>query len=128
MTSITEMAKYSGLSADTLRFYEKEGLIQVPRNARGVRDYDESARRQVYSVRCYRRAGLPLATIRELLVAPEKHTEHIDLLKTHREQVVADLASLSETLDYLDYRIAQSEENLPGELARMEDWVKHSAT
>lgn len=43
MVTIATVAGRTGISAYNLRFYEKEGLISVPRTKAGIRDFDEAA-------------------------------------------------------------------------------------
>lgn len=61
---ISEVSEQSGLSADTLRYYEKVGLLPtVNRTNGGVRDYSELDLRRVDFIKCMRTAGLPIETL-----------------------------------------------------------------
>ncbi len=51
-------------SAYNLRFYEKEGLISVPRTKAGIRDFDEATESRINAIRHYRCAGLSLHKLR----------------------------------------------------------------
>lgn len=76
---ITEVSKAYGLSADTLRYYERIGLIpHVPRNSGGIRVYDEESRRWVEFVKCMRSAGIAIETLIEYvgLCRQGEHTGH----------------------------------------------------
>ena len=64
--NISEVSKEYGLSADTLRYYERIGLIPlVPRKKSGLRDYDEEACQWVKFIKCMRGAGLTIETLIE---------------------------------------------------------------
>jgi len=56
---IEEVSKRYGVSTDTLRYYERIGLLRhVPRNGSGIRDYDEASCNAVEFVKCMRDAGI----------------------------------------------------------------------
>ena len=55
---IMEVSEQFGISSDTLRYYERIGLIQpVNRNTNGIRDYTELDTRRVQFIKCMRSAG-----------------------------------------------------------------------
>ena len=63
---IMEVSEQYGLSSDTLRYYERIGLIPpVNRNESGVRDYNELDIRRVEFIKCMRSAGLPIEVLIE---------------------------------------------------------------
>jgi DNA-binding transcriptional MerR regulator len=105
MTSITTVAEKSGISAYTLRYYEKEGLFHVPRNEANVREYDEKALRRIYYILHYRRAGVPLAKIKEIMNTPNDDAFHLQILEEIKEKLEREIKELHDTLDFLDYKI-----------------------
>ena len=63
---IADVSEQCGLSNDTLRYYERVGLIQpVNRNRSGIRDYNELDLRRVEFIKCMRSAGLPIEVLIE---------------------------------------------------------------
>ncbi|MDN5576450.1 MAG: MerR family DNA-binding transcriptional regulator, partial [Lactococcus lactis] len=54
MVTIATVAGRTGISAYNLRFYEKEGLISVPRTKAGIRDFDEATESRINAIRHYR--------------------------------------------------------------------------
>ena len=59
--TIAEVSRKYGLSADTLRYYERSGLIPpVQRTASGIRNYTEEDCKWVYFSKCLRSAGMPV--------------------------------------------------------------------
>lgn len=63
---IAEVSKKYGLTADTLRYYERIGLLPtVNRNSSGYRDYTQEDCRWVQFIKCMRSAGLSIETLIE---------------------------------------------------------------
>lgn len=61
---IMEVSEQFGLSSDTLRYYERIGLIPpVNRNGSGIRNYNELDPRRVEFIKCMRSAGLPVEVL-----------------------------------------------------------------
>ena len=59
--TIAEVSKTFGLTADTLRYYERIGLIPpVKRSSSGIRDYDEKDCNWVEFIKCMRGVGIPV--------------------------------------------------------------------
>ena len=107
---IAEASEYTGLSSDTLRYYERIGIIPpVNRNDSGIRNYDENDIRWIEFVKCMRSAGLPIEVLIEYLNLVEQGDGTIEdrkeILKNQREQLAAKLAEIQRTLDILDYKI-----------------------
>ena len=70
--TIREVSERYGLSADTLRYYERVGLIPpVPRTGGGVRDYDGASLGWVELIKCLRSAGVGIEALTEYCVTPE---------------------------------------------------------
>lgn len=64
--TISEVSKKYDITADTLRYYERIGLIPpVPRTKSGLRDYDESSCNWVNFIKCMRSAGLQIEALIE---------------------------------------------------------------
>ena len=98
--TISVQAANLGLTADTLRYYERVGLLPPPpRTAAGYRVYDEAMADRLSFIRGAKRMGLRLADIKELLdirdqgQCPCGHTR--DLVERRLDQVEAELRQLS---------------------------------
>jgi len=107
---ISEVSGQSGLSVDTLRYYEKIGLVPpVNRTDGGIRNYSELDVRRVDFIKCMRTAGLPVEVLIEYFALVEQGDETIDarkeILQAQRAQLVARMAELQETLDLLNHKI-----------------------
>ena len=71
-----EVSKRYGVSTDTLRYYERIGLLRhVPRNKSGIRDYDEASCNAVEFVKCMRDAGMSIESLVEYMELLEQGDE-----------------------------------------------------
>ena len=70
---VSELADRAGVSADTVRYYEKEGLLLQPeRTHAGYRQYDEHAVERLHFIRGAQTLGLKLGDIKELLTIRDR--------------------------------------------------------
>lgn len=108
--TIKEASQVTGVSADTLRYYERIGLIPaVPRSAGGIRDYDEASIRWINFIKCMRGAGLPIEALIEY-VALCKESDKTEasrkaILVEQRDILQQRIESLQKTLVKLNYKI-----------------------
>ena len=109
--TIAEVSEKYQISADTLRYYEKEGLIPyISRSEGGVRNYTEEDCARIGFVKCMRSAGLSIEVLKQYfeLFARGKRTlkARRDLLATEREKLKVRMTELQDTLKRLDYKIS----------------------
>ena len=107
---IMEVSEQFGLSSDTLRYYERIGLIPpVNRNESGIRDYNDLDLRRVEFIKCMRSAGLPIEVLIEYIALVQKGDKTIearkDILIEQRELLVTRMQEMQKTLDILDHKI-----------------------
>jgi DNA-binding transcriptional MerR regulator len=107
---IAEVSEQYGLSSDTLRYYERVGLIPpVNRNGSGVRDYNELDLRRVDFIKCMRSAGLPIEVLIEYVALVQQGDKTIDarkeILIEQRKLLVDRMNEMQKTLDILDHKI-----------------------
>ncbi|SRR5258706_11170167 len=107
---IAEVSEKYGLSVDTLRYYERVGLIPpVHRNDGGIRDYNELDLRRVDFIKCMRGAGLPVEVLIEYIALVQRGDKTIEarrkILIEQRELLVARMKEMQKTLDLLDHKI-----------------------
>ena len=107
---IAEVSEQYGLSSDTLRYYERIGLIQpVHRTESGIRDYNELDLRRVDFIKCMRSAGLPVEVLIEYVGLVQQGDKTIEarkeILKEQRELLAARMSEMQKTLDILDHKI-----------------------
>jgi DNA-binding transcriptional MerR regulator len=114
---ISEVSKKFGLSQDTLRYYERIGLIpQVNRNKSGVRDYTEEDCRWVEYIKCMRGVGLPVETLIEYVELFQQGNETINarkkLLVEQRSQLGQKLDEMEKVIKRLDDKIVRYEQTI----------------
>ena len=107
---ISEVSEQSGLSVDTLRYYEKIGLLPpVNRTDSGIRNFDELDLRRVNFIKCMRARGLPIDELIEYYALVQQGDETIEarkqILQKQRAQLVTKMAEMQETLDLLNHKI-----------------------
>lgn len=112
---ISEVSEKCGISLDTLRYYERIGLLPpVNRKQSGIRDYNELDVRRVEFIKCMRRVGLSLQVLVEyfrLVQQGDQTTEaRKAILIEQRAQIAAKLEEMQETLGLLDYKISVYED------------------
>jgi DNA-binding transcriptional MerR regulator len=116
--TIAEVADRLGISAHTLRYYERIGLLSVGRDGGGRRRYTDGDIARLVFISRLRSADLPIGRIQHYfaLVAEGPHTEpeRLALLEAHRDVVRSRLASLEDALATIEFKIATYGGSLTG--------------
>ncbi len=112
--TITEVSRKYGLSQDTLRYYERIGLIpEVHRTASGIRDYTEEACGWVELSKCMRSAGVPIEALIEYCALAQRGDSTItarkELLIEERKKLYTKMEEMKQTLERLNYKIGRYE-------------------
>jgi DNA-binding transcriptional MerR regulator len=115
--TIAEVSKKYDLTADTLRYYERIGLLPtVNKNSSGNRDYTEEDCRWVNFIKCMRSAGLSIEVLIEYVSLFQKGNATIgarkELLLEQRKQIAEKMDELQNTLNYLDKKIDGYEDRM----------------
>lgn len=115
--TIAEVAKRFDLTPDTLRYYERIGLIpQIKRTSGGIRTYDENDCNWIEYIKCMRAAGVSVETLVEYVALFHQGTETISqrkqLLIEQREQIVAKIDEMTNVLAKLDWKLDGYEERM----------------
>ena len=110
LMTIKEASQVTGVSADTLRYYERIGLIPaVPRNASGIRNYDEASIGWINFIKCMRGAGLPIEALIEYVAlckeGDKTEASRKAILIEQRDILQQRIESLQKTLVKLNYKI-----------------------
>ena len=121
--SIADAAESSGLSAHTLRYYERTGLLEpVSRNGSGHRRYRETDLEWIAFLANLRATGMPIRKVRryaELMTAGEAtNAERLALLEAHRDAVLAGLETTKRNLELIDWKIRVYKEKIDKEWGR----------
>ena len=107
---IAEVSERYGLSSDTLRYYERIGLIpHVNRSDSGIRDYKELDIRRVQFIKCMRSAGMSVEILVEYMGLVQQGDGTIEtrkeILKEQRDRLAMRIHEMQTTLDLLDHKI-----------------------
>ena len=107
---IAEVSERYDLSVDTLRYYERVGLIPpVNRSDSGIRDYTELDIRWVEFIKCMRSAGLPIEVLSEYIrlvqIGDDTIAERKEILIEQRAQLTERMNEMQKTLDKLNFKI-----------------------
>lgn len=108
--TIAEASKQYEISADTLRYYERIGLIPpVPRSKSGIRDYDEESCRWIELMKCMRAAGVQIEALVEYVALFRQGDETVEarkaILMEQRELLLSRMADMQQSLDRLNEKI-----------------------
>ena len=108
--TISEVSKKYELTEDTIRYYEKVGLIpKVPRNKSGIREFDDASCRWLEFVKCMRSAGMPIDALIKYINLTKKGEKTVkarkELLINQREVLIKKQEEISKTIERLDYKI-----------------------
>lgn len=119
--TISEVSKKYNITADTIRYYEKEGLIPtVPRDKNGIRNFDENSCGWIEFIKCMRSAGLEIETLKRYVSLFRQGTKTVKerkiLLIEQREKLLKKQKDINITLDRLNYKIEKYEEIEKGKL------------
>ena len=127
MKTIAEVSKMFDLSADTLRYYERIGLIPpVNRSKNGVRDYTDEDCRWVEFIKCMRGAGLQIEALIEYVALYQQGDDtseaRRDILVEQRRQLAERMSDMQKTLERLDMKIGAFDQikRLPNEGQRVD--------
>lgn len=117
--AIGEVATQLGLDPDTLRYFERRGIVPPPaRDSAGRRVYTDRAVHLLEVLLHLRRTGMPLAQVAEFtrLVGcdPDGVPERLELLTTHREHVKAQREQLEESLSIIERKINDYQQRATG--------------
>lgn len=117
--TIAEVGKKYSLTPDTLRYYERIGLLSnVPRNEKGIRNYDDKTCRRIEFIKCMRDAGVEIEILIEYINLFEKGKSTVEarkkLLEEQREKLLEKQKNINETIDRLNYKLELYDEIMAG--------------
>lgn len=126
--TIKEVSEKYGISSDTLRYYERVGVLPpITRTSGGIRDFGEEDLAWIELVLCMRSAGLPIEAIIEYVklfqLGDSTFSARLELLSEQRRKLLEQREKIDITIDRLNYKIAKYEKAVKtGQL----DWEKGS--
>lgn len=106
---ISEVSKKYNISADTLRYYEKLGLIDSVNKNLGVRNYTKEDCIRIEFIICMKHAGLSLENIKKFIDLNKEGDKTIparlEILEHQKIILEREIENKKQTLDYLNYKI-----------------------
>lgn len=116
---IAEVCKKYDLSADTIRYYERIGLIStIPRTENGIRDFDDESCRWIEFIKCMRNAGMEIEILLEYVQLFKKGKSTVlarkSLLEEQRAKLVEKQKNINATIKRLDYKLELYDEIISG--------------
>ena len=117
--TITEVSKLYDITPDTLRYYERIGLIpKIHRNKNGIRDYTQEDCNWVEFIKCMRNAGVEIEILIEYmtLLGQGKNTVEArkGLLEEQRAKLLEKQKNITETIERLNYKLKLYDEIVQG--------------
>lgn len=108
--TVREASEFTGLSAHTLRYYERIGLIEpVARNSGGHRRYAQTDLEHLKFLHCLRDTGMPIQRMQEYATLASQGRATLDarleLLESHKRDVQTHIRELEEKLAIIDAKI-----------------------
>ena len=108
--TIAEVSKKYNLTQDTIRYYERIGLLpEIPRTKSGIRDFDEKSCKWIEFIKCMRAAGMPIEALIEYMNLFKQGKKTIvarkQLLIEQRDVLLKKQEEIKNTIERLDYKI-----------------------
>ncbi|ACT00305.1 MerR family transcriptional regulator [Paenibacillus sp. JDR-2] len=111
--TIKQTADKTGISEDTLRYYEKIALLpRADRKDNGHRVYRQEDINTILLIYCLKKTGMPLEEMRPFLTVsvdadPAEYPELVKKLRDHRENIVSQITSLQQIVDFIDMKLEE---------------------
>ncbi|RXZ81115.1 MerR family transcriptional regulator [Paenibacillaceae bacterium] len=111
--TIKQTAEQTGISEDTIRYYEKIALLpRADRKDNGHRVYREEDINTIRLLSCLKKTGMPLEEMRPFLAVsvdadPAEYPELVERLWSHRENIISQIASLQQVVDFIDMKLEE---------------------
>lgn len=111
--TIKETAVQTGISEDTIRYYEKIALLpRADRKDNGHRVYRQEDIDTILLLSCLKKTGMPLQEMQPFLAVsadadPADYPELVEHLRNHRENIVSQISSLQQVVDFIDMKLEQ---------------------
>lgn len=108
--TIKEVAKKFNMTNDTLRYYEKVGLVgPVKKNSSGIRDYSEEDLKRIEFIKCMRSAGISIEVLKKYVTLYDEgestKLERQHLLEEEQDKLEEKIKTMSKALEKLKYKI-----------------------
>lgn len=110
MYTVKQVAEKMGISAHTLRFYDKEGLLpHIARDGNNVRLFSDRDLERIYLVQCLRETGMPLAEVKEYiqlgLIGSSTLSRRYQMIQTQAQRAEQQLAEMEQRVETLRRKV-----------------------
>ncbi len=111
--TIKQVAAQTGISEDTIRYYERIALLpKIARKQNGHRMYRPADIGTIQLLTCLKKTGMSLDEMRPFLdvsadADPAEYPELVELLRNHRANIVSQIASLQQIVDFVDMKLEE---------------------
>ena len=117
--TISEVSKKYNLTQDTIRYYERIGLIpRVPRTKSGIRDFDDESCRWIEFIKCMRSSGMAIDVLIEYVKLYKEGSNTLEqrknLLIEQRKKLLKKQEEIKSTIERLEYKIKIYDEIVEG--------------
>jgi DNA-binding transcriptional MerR regulator len=107
--TVGEIAKKLNVTASTLRYYDKEGLLPfVERSSGGIRMFKDEHMAGLRIIECLKKTGMPIKDIKHFMdcsiEGDSTIEERLSIIKSQRDAVILQMKELQEMLDMLNYK------------------------
>lgn len=124
--NIKEAAEKSGVSADTIRYYEKIGLITpIDRTPGGIRNIGERTLERISFVRSMRNAGMSIESLKTYIALVDDQEDHreaqIELLEEQRVLMIEKRDDIQFAIDHLAYKIDHYDDHMAEAEKRLQE-------
>lgn len=113
---INEVSQTFNISIDTLRYYEKIGLIDKVKRENGIRIYQEQDIDRIKFIQCMKQSGMTLNSMRKYFDLYNQGDgtleERLELLEQQQAIALEQMKSLQNSIDYLRFKINLTKENI----------------
>ena len=118
--TIKEVSEIIGISAYTLRYYDKEGLLaNVERDKNGIRLFNEKNLQWIYLIQCLRKTNMPLKDIKHYIslakLGDSSVKERLDIIEKQKQATLEKIEEMRKQAEILDQKMSYYESILSGE-------------
>lgn len=125
--SIKEAGEILKISPYTLRYYEKEGIIQgVERDQQGNRVYSEDNLQGIYLILCLRESGMALSDINTYITYIKQGESTLlkryEMILTQKNKAVEEMNKMQERIGVLENKLSYYSKRINNDAVTSEDW------
>lgn len=102
---IKEASLQTGINQYTIRYYEKEKLLLIPRDSNGIRIFNNKTILRLETLKKLRMAGMSISEMRLIMSGGVTHREQIELYKNRLQALIEQKKSIIDIINFMKYKI-----------------------